>query len=206
MCEKLSTAAQNSDRHFEAGWINGGRGHLGQPTWIDFSTYLCFFDLVSRTPSFFEAFALAGADLDVFLEAWKPFVMDCFLGDWDNESEATTKAVDSHTLTIPTLNLALRGIPGNAFMEKAIHSTEYRAFLQVLRELREQQGVTQVELAQKLTKNGIGRSPSRSSASLSGARCALDIIQLRWFCQELGVSLSAFVERLERRLARKSQG
>lgn len=87
-------------------------------------------------------------------------------------------------------------------MEKAIHSAEYQAFLQVLRELREQQGITQVELAQKLTKSH--RSITQSLVSkLERGEVRLDIIQLRWFCQEMGVSLSAFVERLERRLARK---
>lgn len=41
--------------------------------------YLRFFGFASPAPSFLGAFVLAGADLDAVLEAWKPFVMDCFL-------------------------------------------------------------------------------------------------------------------------------
>jgi transcriptional regulator with XRE-family HTH domain len=87
-------------------------------------------------------------------------------------------------------------------MEKAIHSSDYRAFLRLLREVREQLGVTQVELAERLSQEH--RSITQSLVSkLERGEVRLDVIQLRWFCQALGITLEAFVQRLESNLGRK---
>jgi transcriptional regulator with XRE-family HTH domain len=79
-------------------------------------------------------------------------------------------------------------------MDKTIYTDEYAAVLRLLREAREAAGVTQVELAERLKQ-----SQSFVSKVERGDR-RLDIIQLRTICQVLGVSLPAFVDRLERAL------
>jgi transcriptional regulator with XRE-family HTH domain len=81
-------------------------------------------------------------------------------------------------------------------MEKAIHSPEYRHFLRFLRETREEHGVTQVELAERLSEQ---HSPITQSlvSKLERGEVRLDVIQLRWICRALGISLQEFVARLE---------
>lgn len=79
-------------------------------------------------------------------------------------------------------------------MEKSIYTEEYEAVLELLRSLRQQSGITQVELAQKL-----GQSQSYVSKVERGDR-RLDVIQLRTICQTLGSSLPSFIDSLEKRL------
>jgi transcriptional regulator with XRE-family HTH domain len=79
-------------------------------------------------------------------------------------------------------------------MEKTIYTREYATVLRLLREAREQAGVTQVQLAEKLHQ-----TQSFVSKIERGDR-RLDIIQLRAICQVLGLTLPAFVERLEREI------
>ena len=82
-------------------------------------------------------------------------------------------------------------------MEKSIYTSEYAAVLRLLRESREQAGITQVELAKKLRQ-----SQSYVSKVERGDR-RLDIVQLRTICQVLGLTLAEFVEQLERELAKR---
>lgn len=82
-------------------------------------------------------------------------------------------------------------------MEKSIYTREYAAVLRLLREAREQAGITQVELAKKLRQ-----SQSYVSKVERGDR-RLDIVQLRTICQVLGLTLADFVQRLERELAKR---
>lgn len=82
-------------------------------------------------------------------------------------------------------------------MEKSIYTREYAAVLRLLREAREQAGITQVELAKKLRQ-----SQSYVSKVERGDR-RLDIVQLRTICQVLGLTLAEFVQRLERELAKR---
>lgn len=79
-------------------------------------------------------------------------------------------------------------------MEKSIYTNEYAAVLELLREFREEAGITQVELAGLL-----GQSQSFVSKVERGDR-RLDIVQLRTICRILGTSLPDFVTRLEHRL------
>lgn len=79
-------------------------------------------------------------------------------------------------------------------MEKSIYTREYAALTRLLGEAREDAGITQVELAEKL-----GQSQSFVSKFERGER-RLDLIQLRTVCQTLGLTLPEFVERLEREL------
>lgn len=77
---------------------------------------------------------------------------------------------------------------------KSIHSTEYAVVLRMLRKDRKESGVTQVELARKL-----GLTQSQISKIERGEN-RLDILQLRSFCQAVGVSVTDFVRRLEAEL------
>lgn len=79
-------------------------------------------------------------------------------------------------------------------MEKSIYTREYAAMTRLLCEARENAGITQVELAEKL-----GQSQSFVSKFERGER-RLDLIQLRTVCAVLGVTLPEFVNRLERAL------
>ena len=89
-------------------------------------------------------------------------------------------------------------------MEKAIHSPEYRAFLRLLKETREASSVTQVELAERLSKQ---HSPITQSlvSKLERGEVRLDVVQLRWICGALGISLVDFVGKLEAALAKRGK-
>ncbi|MGB8377839.1 MAG: helix-turn-helix transcriptional regulator [Rhodanobacteraceae bacterium] len=85
-------------------------------------------------------------------------------------------------------------------MGKSIHRAEYRVFVALLRELREQAAVTQVELSAAL-----GRSQSFVSDFERGQR-RLDLIELRDVCNKIDVGLSEFVDEFERRLRQVTLG
>jgi transcriptional regulator with XRE-family HTH domain len=79
-------------------------------------------------------------------------------------------------------------------MHKSVYTDEYQVVVEILRELRSDAAVTQVELAEILDQ-----SQSFVSKYERGDR-RLDIIQLRTVCEALGSSLQEFVNRLEQRL------
>jgi ribosome-binding protein aMBF1 (putative translation factor) len=79
-------------------------------------------------------------------------------------------------------------------MEKSIHSTRYAVFLKVLRDAREQAALTQVQLARK-----IGETQTFVSKCERGER-RIDVVELRTFCQAIGLELKVFVTMLEKAL------
>jgi transcriptional regulator with XRE-family HTH domain len=81
-------------------------------------------------------------------------------------------------------------------MEKSIYTREYAAVTQLLKVLRKEAGMTQVELGEVL-----GQSQSFVTKFERGER-RLDIVQLRTLCHKLGVTLPQFVKRLEAALAK----
>jgi ribosome-binding protein aMBF1 (putative translation factor) len=81
-------------------------------------------------------------------------------------------------------------------MEKSIHSARYAVFLKVLRKARQDAGLSQVQLAQK-----IGEAQTFISKCERGER-RIDVIELRTFCRAFGISLRQFVSSLERALSR----
>ena len=81
-------------------------------------------------------------------------------------------------------------------MEKSLFTREHRLLVALLREMREEAQITQMELATK-----IGQSQSFVTKAECGER-RLDLIQLRNICQALGTSLPKFVARLETRIKR----
>ncbi len=76
----------------------------------------------------------------------------------------------------------------------AANRKQQKAFLSLLRDLRLQAGLRQVDLARSL-----GKPQAFVSYYESGAR-RLDVLELRQICKVLGVHLVDFVRRLEQLL------
>ena len=85
-------------------------------------------------------------------------------------------------------------------MTKSIHTAEYSILKRLLRELRTQKGLTQVQLAEDL-----GKPQSFVSKYEMGER-RLDLIEIRAVCECLDVTLSELVMDLEARLAKAKKG
>ncbi len=79
-------------------------------------------------------------------------------------------------------------------MEKSIHTPEQKKLQRLLRQVRCGAGLRQEDLARLL-----GKRQSFISRYESGER-RLDILELRHICQAVGVSLTDFVNRLEKSL------
>jgi transcriptional regulator with XRE-family HTH domain len=80
-------------------------------------------------------------------------------------------------------------------MEKTVFTREYTILKNLLREVRERQGMTQVDLAEKLRE-----TQSFISKCERGER-RLDLIQLRAFCVAIGIKPLDFFQEFEQRLA-----
>ncbi len=85
-------------------------------------------------------------------------------------------------------------------MSKSSLTTEYAIFRDLLRELRSEKGLTQVQLSETL-----GMPQSFVSKYETGER-RLDVIELREVCQSLGTTLAAFAKKLEARLNESKNG
>lgn len=85
-------------------------------------------------------------------------------------------------------------------MSKSIFTTEYAVLRDLLRELRTEKGLTQVQLSETL-----GMPQSYVSKYETGER-RLDVIELREVCQSLGTTLAAFAKKLEARLPESKKG
>ena len=81
-------------------------------------------------------------------------------------------------------------------MEKSIHTREYAAFLRLLRQAREDAGMTQVGLAGALEKT------QSFVSKVERGETRLDVIQLRSVLAAVGVTLVAFAARLEEELGK----
>ena len=79
-------------------------------------------------------------------------------------------------------------------MEKSIYSKDYSIFLNELRDARIRASLTQEQVAERL-----GQTQSFVSKVERGER-RLDVVELRAFCEILGVSFPSFAERLENTL------
>ena len=79
-------------------------------------------------------------------------------------------------------------------MPKSIYTAEQEKLQRLLRQIREEAGLTQIDLAAKLN-----RPQSFISKYESGER-RLDILELREVCKALKITFLDFVRRLERSL------
>jgi transcriptional regulator with XRE-family HTH domain len=85
-------------------------------------------------------------------------------------------------------------------MDKTIHTAEYATMLTLLRETRQAAGVTQVQLAERLDET------QSQISKLERGEVRIDVIELRTILLALGVSLPAFMAKLEERLAGEEGG
>lgn len=76
---------------------------------------------------------------------------------------------------------------------RSVYRAEHQAVVGVLRSLREQAGLTQMELADRL-----GRTQSYVSAAERGSK--LDALQLRDWCLACGSDLVAWAKAIEKAL------
>ncbi|MCT9811354.1 helix-turn-helix domain-containing protein [Acidovorax sp. Be4] len=84
-------------------------------------------------------------------------------------------------------------------MEKSLHSNEYMTFVSVLRQVRQDLGVTQEGLAMTLEA-----TQTFVSKCERGER-RLDVIELRQWCAALGIELEDFAKQLNRALEKSKQ-
>lgn len=76
-------------------------------------------------------------------------------------------------------------------MDKSIHSAEYRRLCALLRQLREEAGLTQAQVAERLDE------PQSFVSKYEAGERRLDVIELRQVAKALGASLQVIVARLE---------
>lgn len=81
-------------------------------------------------------------------------------------------------------------------MEKSIFNKDYSILLSLLRRSRKSVGLTQGQVAVRL-----GQTQSFVSKCERGER-RIDVIELRAFCQALGIPLTTFMHNLEGELQR----
>lgn len=79
-------------------------------------------------------------------------------------------------------------------MKKKVYITQRSRLVSLLRKIRIEAGLTQMELAER-----IERDQTFVSKYESGQR-RLDVLELREICQAVGITLEGFVKRLEKAL------
>lgn len=82
-------------------------------------------------------------------------------------------------------------------MEKSLYSREYKLFLEVLRAVRQEAGLTQEEVAARLKE-----TQSFVSKCERGER-RLDVVELRAWCSALGVPLENLIACFENACCRQ---
>lgn len=80
------------------------------------------------------------------------------------------------------------------WMKKKIYMAQRSRMTELLREVRLETGVTQVELASRIEKD-----QAYVSRYESGQR-RLDVLEVREICRAIGITLEEFVKRLEKML------
>ena len=76
-------------------------------------------------------------------------------------------------------------------MDKSIGSTDQERLQELLRQIRLEAGLRQVDLAERL-----GQPQSFVSKYESGERL-LDLLEIRQICKAVGISLEKFIRRFE---------
>ena len=79
-------------------------------------------------------------------------------------------------------------------MQKSLHTDQHRVLCELLRELRTEAKLTQVQLAEAIDE------PQSMVSRVEVGERRLDILELRQWLAALGVSLESFVQSLEQRL------
>lgn len=79
-------------------------------------------------------------------------------------------------------------------MEKSLFMREWAEVVALLRYLRQERGLTQQELAERL------QEPQTFVSKCERGRRRLDLLEVREFCRAIGVPFGEFVQLLEERL------
>ena len=82
-------------------------------------------------------------------------------------------------------------------MRKSLFSREYDTLVAMLREVRQEQGVTQIALAKRL------RTTQSFISKCERGERRLDILELRQWCAALEVGFVDFVQTVDKRLRRR---
>ena len=90
----------------------------------------------------------------------------------------------------------MRKIKQSVFTERSVFTREYQLLLRHLREARTAAGLTQTELGERL-----GQPQAIISKCERGER-RLDVIELRAYCEAMGVPYLKFLNKLEVELRR----
>jgi transcriptional regulator with XRE-family HTH domain len=76
-------------------------------------------------------------------------------------------------------------------IRRSLHSDEYKTFLRILKSVREDAGVTQVELATRLKQ-----TQTFISKCERGQR-RIDVIEMRQICKALKLDFGSFIKKLD---------
>jgi transcriptional regulator with XRE-family HTH domain len=82
-------------------------------------------------------------------------------------------------------------------VRKSIHTSQHKQLLTLLRQIRLEAGLTQAQLAESLNTD-----QTLISKIESGER-RIDVLELRDICKAVGITLEAFVRKLEKSLKSK---
>ena len=80
----------------------------------------------------------------------------------------------------------------NSIMDKSIHSDDYKVIINLLRKERETLGMTQQELAQRM------HVKQAMISKIETCERRLDVIELRSYCNALGISFVSFMTALDK--------
>jgi transcriptional regulator with XRE-family HTH domain len=80
-------------------------------------------------------------------------------------------------------------------VEKNLYTKRQGAFLTLLRECREKAGLRQADVAERLKK------PQSFVSKYESGERRLDVLELLDVCEVIGLTLSTFSKKLERRLS-----
>jgi transcriptional regulator with XRE-family HTH domain len=83
-------------------------------------------------------------------------------------------------------------------MEKSIYTKEYLTFLKCLVKARKAAGITQVQFAEMIEQ------PQSFVSRCERGERRVDVIELRVFCQAMGIPYIKFIEQLEEAIAADS--
>lgn len=83
---------------------------------------------------------------------------------------------------------------------KSSFTAEYAVFRDLLKQLRTQRGLTQVELSEVLAM------PQSFVSKYETGERRLDVVEVRAVCEALGTTLPSFVKQFESRLLRQNKG
>ena len=81
-------------------------------------------------------------------------------------------------------------------MQRTIHSPQQRPFIILLREIRQQAGLTQVQLAERLD------IPQTWISNYERGERKLDVLELRQICRAVGIPFLDFMAQLDSELAK----